>query len=347
MKLTIRPAIFEDAPAIHAAEQETALESGCLVSSPEELKLPDFEHKIQLLQHSGRYIVAETQDQVVGHACLAPMELRAIAHVFRLTIVVHPGFTQQGIGNALMSDLLQSAEEDSRIQKIELLVRATNQPAIYLYQKHGFVEEGRFHKRIRLINGSFVDDISMAWFPSRASVQEDLMVQIAMLTSPSIEDVRTIRGIHYAAVRQTGASAYPPEVLEAWSRRPDDDNRIQGIKKGWIENSEMYFVVAKVGDRIVGFGQIDTRGEVQGVYVHPIFGRRGLGRRLLAALEEWAIAAGIAQLYLDASLNAEAFYQRNGFEVVEYGQHQLRSGLLMDCIKMRKLLNASTICEDK
>jgi len=68
---------------------------------------------------------------------------------------------------------------------------------------------------------------------------------------------------------------------------------------------------------------------------------------LLAALEAWAIAAGISQLHLDASLNAEAFYQRNGFGVVEYSQHQLRSGLPMDCVKMRKLLNTSTIGEDK
>ncbi|WP_204141326.1 GNAT family N-acetyltransferase [Halomicronema sp. CCY15110] len=347
MKLTIRPATLEDAPAIHAAEQATALEPGCLVSAPEELCLPDFERKIKALETAGRYIVAETQDQVVGHACLAPMELRAIAHVFRLTVVVHPKFTRQGIGNALMADLLQSAAEDSRIQKIELLVRATNQPAIHLYQKHGFVEEGRFHKRVCLLDGTFVDDISMAWFPSRAGTAEQPIAQIIPLSSPALEDARAVLGIHYAAVRLGAISAYPQEVVEAWSRRPDDDKRIQGIKKGWIENPEMYFVVAKVGDRIVGFGQIDTRGEVQGVYVHPIFGRQGIGGRLLAALEEWAIAAGIAQLHLDSSLNAQAFYQRNGFEVVEYGQHQLRSGLFMDCVKMRKLLNASTIREDK
>jgi ribosomal protein S18 acetylase RimI-like enzyme len=343
MKLNIRPATLKDAPAIHAAEQATALQPGRLVSVPEELRLHDFELKIKALETTGRYIVAETQDRVVGHAYLAPMELRAIAHVFRLTIVVHPGFTQQGIGNALMSDLLQSAEEDSRIQKIELLVRATNQSAIHLYQKHGFVEEGRFHKRVRLLDGTFVDDISMAWFPSRAGTSDQPITQIIPLSSPSVEDARAVLGIHYAAVRLGAIAAYPQEVVEAWSRRPDDDKRIQGIKKGWIENPEMYFVVVKVGDRIVGFGQIDTRGEVQGVYVHPIFGRRGLGRRLLAALEEWAIAAGIAQLHLDASLNAKAFYQRNGFEVVEYSQHQLRSGVLMDCVKMRKLLNPSML----
>lgn len=344
MKLTIRPATLTDAPAIHAAEQVTALTAGRLVSLPEELRLPDFEDTIQALQTAGRYIVAETPERIVGHAFLAPMGLQAIAHVFRLTIVVHPEFTQQGIGTALMADLLQWAEQDLRVQKIELLVRATNQPAIQLYQNHGFVEEGRFHKRVRLLDGTFVDDISMAWFPPKTAIREVPTVVITQLYSPSVEEVKSMRGVHYAAVRQTGAAVYPPEVLDAWSRRPDDEIRIEGMKK-WIESPESCFVVAKIGDRIVGFGQFVLDGELRAVYVHPAFGRQGIGGRLLAALEEWAITMGISQLHLDASLNAEAFYQRHGFEVVEYGQHQLRSGLLMDCVKMRKILNASQLSE--
>lgn len=156
--------------------------------------------------------------------------------------------------------------------------------------------------------------------------------------SPSPNDARAILEIHYLAVRQTAASAYPKEVIEAWSQNPDDEERIQRIKKAWIENPEHYFVVAKLGDRIVGFGFVHTNGEIQGVYVHPDFGRRGIGGYILAALEDWAIASGLSQLRLDASLNAEAFYKRHGFEVVEYGTHRLRSGLLMECVKMYKNL---------
>ena len=63
-----------------------------LVSRPHELSLKAFEKKIVELAEIGRYIVAEKNGQIVGHAFLEPMPLEAIAHVFRLTIVVHAVF---------------------------------------------------------------------------------------------------------------------------------------------------------------------------------------------------------------------------------------------------------------
>lgn len=89
------------------------------------------------------------------------------AHVFRLTVVVHPGYPGSGIGTALMRDLLDWAERTPRVGKIELLVRSTNERVIRLYSKLGFVEEGRFKNRIRLPDNAFVDDLAMAWFPKR------------------------------------------------------------------------------------------------------------------------------------------------------------------------------------
>lgn len=95
------------------------------------------------------------------------MPLEAIAHVFRLTIVVHPGCLGQGIGEALMRELLDWSQRTPHVGKIELLVRASNQRAIRLYSKLGFTEEGRFGMRVHLPDGTFVDDIAMAWFPER------------------------------------------------------------------------------------------------------------------------------------------------------------------------------------
>ena len=112
-------------------------------------------------------MVAEKDGKIVGHALLDPMPLEAISHVFRLTIVVRSGISDQGIGEALMKNLMDWAKRTARVGKIELLVRAINERAIRLYSKLGFVVEGRFRKRVRLSNGEFVDDIAMAWFPDR------------------------------------------------------------------------------------------------------------------------------------------------------------------------------------
>jgi RimJ/RimL family protein N-acetyltransferase len=64
-----------------------------------------------------------------------------------------------------MIDLMDWAKRNSSVEKIELLVRATNERAIRLYSRLGFVEEGRMRNRVRLPDGSFVDDVAMAWFP--------------------------------------------------------------------------------------------------------------------------------------------------------------------------------------
>jgi RimJ/RimL family protein N-acetyltransferase len=162
--LSIREARPDDAPVLLAAEKETARTPGLLVSRPDELNLQAFEQKIAALAERGRYIVAEKEGRIAGHALLDPMPLEAISHVFKLTIVVHPEFTGQGIGTALMIELLDWAKRSPKVRKIELLVRATNERAVHLYSKLGFIEEGRFKKRICLPDGNFIDDLAMAWF---------------------------------------------------------------------------------------------------------------------------------------------------------------------------------------
>jgi RimJ/RimL family protein N-acetyltransferase len=94
------------------------------------------------------------------------MALQATSHVFRLTIVVHPGFVGRQIGTALMRELMDWARQTPTVGKVELLVRATNQRAIHLYAKLGFIEEGRFRDRVRLPDGRLVDELAMAWFPN-------------------------------------------------------------------------------------------------------------------------------------------------------------------------------------
>lgn len=161
----IRQADKDDAESISENERATVVTPGLLVGRKDEIPLSAYINKIQILSNRGRYIVAEREVIVVGHAFLDPMMMAANSHVFQLTIVVHPQYTGGGIGRALLQDLLSWARRDSRVHKIELIVRITNARAIHLYRCLGFIEEGRFHKRVRLPDGDFLDDLAMAWFP--------------------------------------------------------------------------------------------------------------------------------------------------------------------------------------
>ncbi|MGH8214187.1 MAG: GNAT family N-acetyltransferase [Rhodanobacteraceae bacterium] len=165
--LILRTARTDDAEAIAAAEAETARTPGLLVGQPGEIPLEAYRAKIAKLASQGRYIVAEQDGVVIGHAFLDPMPMHANAHVYLFTIVVHPGHVGHGVGEAMLRDLLDWAERDPRVGKVELNVRAGNERARRLYHRCGFVEEARFTRRVRRADGVCEDDIGMAWFPAR------------------------------------------------------------------------------------------------------------------------------------------------------------------------------------
>lgn len=164
---TLRPAAPADAATLCAAERAAAATPGHLVSRPDELHESAFAQSIERLAPEGLYLVAERERALVGHARAEPMALAAIRHVLRLSIVVHDGHRGQGVGTQLVRALQARAVERDPAAKIELLVRASNIGAVRLYERLGFVHEGRHVGRVRLADGTLVDDLAMAWLPTR------------------------------------------------------------------------------------------------------------------------------------------------------------------------------------
>lgn len=158
------------------------------------------------------------------------------------------------------------------------------------------------------------------------------------IESAQPEDAAAILEIHAAAVHSTAAPYYSVEVINSWARLPVTYERIERIRQSWIENPEHRIVIAKWSNQTVGFGFMNKNSELQGVYVHPDFGRSGIGSKILEALEQEALLLGLSYLKLDASINAEAFYRKQGFEVIEHSNHRLASGQEMACVKMQKTL---------
>jgi RimJ/RimL family protein N-acetyltransferase len=164
MNTTIRKATVEDAHAIVTAEKEIAETPGYFCSQPNELSEQNVIKTIKSLAESekGIYLVAERDGKIVGHAFLEPLHLQSICHVAQLSIGVHHGWQEKGIGTALMKELIAWAKQSATIEKIELNVRASNSRAIALYKKMGFIEEGRLKNRIKVSQTHYIDDVLMA-----------------------------------------------------------------------------------------------------------------------------------------------------------------------------------------
>jgi len=178
-------------------------------------------------------------------------------------------------------------------------------------------------------------------FASRAARQRDRRNRVwddVEIRPATAADAVAIIDLHFAAVHETAAAFYPREVLDRWSSLPDEA-RYQRIRDA-IAKGEERLLVAEEPSGVVGFGSIVPRlQELHAVYVHPRLGRQGIGSRILVQLERLATDLDVWQLQMEASVNAEAFYRRAGYEVVERGVHRLGGGIEMASVTMKKRLS--------
>jgi GNAT superfamily N-acetyltransferase len=153
------------------------------------------------------------------------------------------------------------------------------------------------------------------------------------------DDALPILEAQRSAIRQTAAFAYSPAIIDEWAPVVIVRERVEAFRR-WIERGEELIVVAtEPAGEIIGFGSIvPANSELRAVYVDAAYGRHGVGRALLTRLEELARDAGVAELRMDASINAVRFYEANGFISLERGEHVMHSGGRMACVRMRKAL---------
>jgi ribosomal protein S18 acetylase RimI-like enzyme len=163
LNVVIRQAKTFDAEALVRAEREITLNPGHMILQPHEIDDGQCRDKIeQLSDHPrGVYLVAEIDKAVIGHAVLDPQKLEAIQHVALMMTAVHPGHQGHGIGQKLTTALIEWAKSRTPLEKIELQVRSTNAPALSLYKKVGFQEEGRRLRRVKLADDQYIDDVLM------------------------------------------------------------------------------------------------------------------------------------------------------------------------------------------
>ena len=106
----------------------------------------------------------DDDDEVIGMLLLEGAPLLRLYDVARLTMAVTPPHRGERVGRELMQYAMSCADESQLIRKIELLTRVNNERALRLYTSLGFIEEGRLRKRLKLEDGTYLDDVCMARF---------------------------------------------------------------------------------------------------------------------------------------------------------------------------------------
>ena len=147
MKIIIREATPDDAEAILALIRSVIAEGDTFMPiQPDEFNYTleqqrDYLKRVAASEHDA-FLVAEEGGRLVGQLSLDGRRHKAERHVAKLGISIHHGFRAKGIGTKLMAAAITWARYTKHIHRIELEVFANNLPAIRLYERFGFKQEG-------------------------------------------------------------------------------------------------------------------------------------------------------------------------------------------------------------
>lgn len=166
---SVRPATASDAGKILALYKAVGAAPIGIARSPEEVTPGYIENFMQLAAATGIELVidnpANSNEITAEIHCWKP-DPKILHHLLGdLTIAVHPDFQGKGLGKQIFThllDLIKTTRPD--ILRVELFTQSSNERAIALYTKLGFVPEGRFENRVHNRHGRLEADIPMAWF---------------------------------------------------------------------------------------------------------------------------------------------------------------------------------------
>ena len=121
---------------------------------------------------------------------------------------------------------------------------------------------------------------------------------------------RAIRDVYYGSTRNVVATRYTHEQVKRWA--PDTYDHVKWVDR--LARSKPF--VAVQNEQIVGFAEVLDSGEINGVYCHHNFQRRGVGSALMRAVVEHAERVGASHITARVSLTAVDFFLSQGFEII-------------------------------
>jgi len=126
---------------------------------------------------------------------------------------------------------------------------------------------------------------------------------------------------------------YDPDVKEFWLSEYNEES----VKR---ETESTNFYVALLDDVIVGSGGVkpdSEMGYIFGVFIDPTIQGKGIGTKIMQALENDEISQKYKKTYLTAALSAGKFYQKLGY-TYKYEVPEIVLDGCLDVVYMEKEL---------
>ncbi len=142
-------------------------------------------------------------------------------------------------------------------------------------------------------------------------------------------DCKGITELFYNTVHTVNANDYTEEQLNAWATGDVDMEQ-------WDRSLQEHFSLVAIDDGIiVGFGDIDSTGYLDRLYVHRDYQRKGIATAICEALE----SAVSGKIITHASITAKPFFENRGYKVIAEQQVKRQNVLLTNFV-MEKVMGS-------
>ena len=160
-ELLIREAEAEDAAelvtflnCVSLETDFTSLDGDGILLTSEEMEI--FLNK-QASSDNQITLLAFLNDKIAGIVNITADQRKRVRHIGDLFIVIGKRYWNNGLGSLLIEEAIEWAQASGILRRLQLTVQTRNQAAVHLYQKHGFVIEGRKERGAYIEEGKFID----------------------------------------------------------------------------------------------------------------------------------------------------------------------------------------------
>lgn len=156
---TLRP---EDSELLIKMLKQLDTETSFMLYEPGErtATADEMKHRIEQWERSGSlFLLLEDEGKLAGFISALRGEPRRIRHSAYLVIGILKDYRGNGYGSMLFQKMEQWAKENG-ITRLELTVMTENEQARHLYEKIGFIMEGK-KERSMIVDGRAVDEYYM------------------------------------------------------------------------------------------------------------------------------------------------------------------------------------------
>ena len=143
------------------------------------------------------------------------------------------------------------------------------------------------------------------------------------------KDCEELIRLFYDTVHTVNSKDYAKEQLDVWATGREDHVRWDNSFKDHVT------IVAEEDGIIVGFGDMDTQGYLDRLYVHKDHQNKGVGGKIVAALENELFVHDTPAFTTFSSVTARPFFEKMGYKV-EYKNTVVKDGVQLINFFMKK-----------